>query len=116
MSITATPNKTPRIHTVRNLSPADERLIRDHLRKAVETWSKASKGTPFGVRELMGKDWNGTPLQVLYERHLAKHGHRGAHGRAAAEAGWLLKRVLEDDIRKYEAVHGYRRAVYREVT
>ena len=48
--------------------------------------------------------WDGTPLQVLYDKHVA--GGKAQHSAiesAAQDLGWLVKSVLAADKRTYEA-------------
>lgn len=116
MTIKSTPNKTSKVYAVRNLAPADEKGIVGFLRNVVDDWCRNSSGAWFGLRDLMGganKDWGGTPLQVLYDRHAATSPPDKALKKAAVDGGRLLKQVLDRDTRFFEAEKGYRTAVYR---
>jgi hypothetical protein len=120
MTITSTPNKTARVYGVRNLSPADEKRILDHLQTCVDAWCSTPNAGWFGLRDLMGganRDWRGTDLQVLYDRHAARFPNpRDAERTAAVDGGRLLKRVLEAHKREFESEKGYRTAVYRPLS
>lgn len=120
MTIKSTPNKTPRVFAVRNLPSAEEKQIHQYLSVLVDACCQNSAGSWFGLRDLMGganKDWSGTPLQVLYERHVTPGADpRYAYSRAAVDGGRLLKQVLDGDQREFESKKGYRTALYRLVT
>jgi hypothetical protein len=73
----------------------------------------------FGLRDLMGGEngnWGETPMQELYDRHrVAGSGEKEAESKAALDGGRLLKRVLDDDGRKFRAKRGYRTTLYQWV-
>lgn len=119
MTIRQTSSRKPRGYTVRDLSAADERAILKDLKEEVETWcASASPGASFALRDLLGgarKDWTGTPLQVLYDKHAATRTHEKAYARAAVEGGWLLKKVLDDHDDEFESESGFRARRYRRV-
>lgn len=92
---------TERIYQVNGLSAEEERRARDFLQGAVYSWCKNRLDEEFALRDLVGgenTDWEGTPLQPIYERHLPSP---DAFSSAAKDAGWLLKSVLMDDIREF---------------
>lgn len=95
------------IRQVTGLSKEQEALIRAFLQGAVYSWVKNRKGEQFAARDLVGGDnfeWNGTPLIVLYEKHIAlRKDNEDAIEAAAKDLGWLLKSVLHDDKRRFEA-------------
>lgn len=54
------------------------------------------------MRDLMGGDnyyWEGTPLQPLYEMNAE---HSDAVKRAGQKSGWLLKKVIAEDMRSFD--------------
>jgi hypothetical protein len=91
---------------VSGLTNEQTRLIKAFLQGAAYTWIKNSPGVPFAARDLVGginADWNGTPLQALYEKHTnAGKTHDQAFEAAAIDLGWLLKSALADDARFFD--------------
>src|SRR5262249_34932596 len=89
------------------------------IQGAVYCWVKDRKGEQFAVRDLVGgdnRDWTGTPLDALYAKHIGQ----GKAGEVAIEAadrdlGWLVKSVLAEDRRTFEASKGGLVSVYRGV-
>ena len=76
------------------------------MKGAVYSWCKNRKGEWFSLRDLMGGDnfyWNGTPLLDLYLKHknLGKNSETSIKD-AGKDAGWILKKVLKKDDRKFE--------------
>ncbi|MCI0693423.1 hypothetical protein L0337_15635 [candidate division KSB1 bacterium] len=50
-------------------------------------------------------EWKGTPLYVLYQKHIANgKNHESAVEFAAKDLGWLVKAVLKEDKRTFEVV------------
>lgn len=95
--------------------PADQKQrIKDFLQGSVYCWCKNRKNEQFHLRDLLGgdnEDWTGTPLIVLYERHLLGSTPDEAFKQAAIDAGRLLKAVLaEDKHRKFNGHADYTRA------
>ena len=94
-----------------NIPQVEKQRIMDFLQGAVYCWCKNRPDEPFGLQDLVGgenADWKGTPLQVLYERHLANgQDHIRAMTTAAQDAGWLLKGVLRADRRRFDSHDGY---------
>jgi hypothetical protein len=93
------------VRDVPGLSDAEKLRIRDFLQGAVYCWCKNRKGDWFSLRHLMGGDnfyWQGTPLVVLFNKHIAA-GSADAEAveKAGREGGWLLKRVIADDKRAF---------------
>ncbi|HEY0025903.1 MAG TPA: hypothetical protein VGB24_23640 [Longimicrobium sp.] len=116
MTIKSTPNQTPRIYRVRNITQQEEERILDFLQGAVYLWCKDRPADWFGLRDFMGganKNWHGTALQGLYDRHAVTMSPADSSRRAAIDGGRLLKRVLHADAREFEARKGYRTAEYR---
>lgn len=81
----------------------DRELIRAFMQGAVYSWVKNCPDGYFAVRDLVGglnNDWNGTPLQVLYDRHIeAGKDDQEAFEAAAKDLGWIVKTLLSDDRR-----------------
>lgn len=107
-----------RIVSVGDLKPCDEMQICAFLQGAVYVWCKHHPNEWFALRDLMGKGikgdpshdgnffWNDTPLIALWEQQ--EKGYRLieepsdeklalALKQAAANAGRLLKKVINDD-------------------
>lgn len=88
------------------ISDTEKALIKAFMQGTVYCWVKNRAGEPFAVRDLMGGenfDWNGTSLQVLYEKHInAGKDNEEAIEAAAKDLGWLVKSVLAEDKRTFE--------------
>jgi len=95
------------IRNVRGIASDKKDLIKAYLQGAVYSWVKNRKGELFAARDLVGGDnyeWGGTPLSVLYEKHIAMgKDSDGAVQAAAKDLGWLLKSVLHKDKRHFHA-------------
>jgi len=86
------------INEVSGITAEQKQRIMDFLQGAVYCWCKNRKDEWFAAKDLLGGDnyfWQGTPMIVLYEKS-------GDEEQAAKDAGWLLKRVLDDDKRRFE--------------
>jgi hypothetical protein len=94
------------IREVTGITPSQKSSIRAFMQGAVYCWVKNRKDTSFAVRDLMGGEnssWVDTPLQVLYEKHIASgKNDDGAVDSAGQDLGWLVKSVLHDDNRAFE--------------
>ena len=96
------------LRTPSGISDNDLERIMDFLQGAVYCWCKNRRDEWFSIRDLMGGEnfnWNGTPLQVLYDKHIANGwDDEGANKEAGKDAGWILKRVISrgDEPRSYE--------------
>lgn len=112
---------TPSIlREVRGITPDDKTTIITYLRGSVYTWCNNNKAEWFSARDFLGRDnynWNGTPLQVLYNKHY-NNGKRGEACVKAAgkDAGWILKKVIAQDKRKFETKVESRIRKYRWVS
>ena len=95
------------LRDVTGISDSDKALIKAFMQGAVYCWVKNCKGEWFAVRDLMGGEnyfWEGTPLYVLYEKHIsAGKDNDAAIKSAAQDLGWLMKTVLHNDKRTFEA-------------
>lgn len=99
-------NSQTRIYGVNGLTQEDLSNVKTFLQGAVYTWVKNRRGEWFSIRDLMGGtnfSWKDTPLQSLYDKHIAwGKDHESAIKSAGKDAGKLLKRVLQDDNRQFE--------------
>ena len=88
------------------ISDIEKELIRAFMQGAVYSWVKNRAGEPFAVRDLVGGenyDWNGTPLQVLHDKHItAGKNSEEAFEAAAKDLGWIVKSLLSEDSRTFE--------------
>lgn len=102
-------NNTKQIRRISaKLIPVDEEIIKVYMFGAVDAFCNVKPDEPFSARILFGgnnRNWNGTPMQKLYDYQL-KEGktYDEAFDLAAKDAGWLLKTVLNDDARIFEIV------------
>jgi hypothetical protein len=81
------------VNEVHGISVEEKRRIMDYLQGAVYSWSKNRKGEWFAARDLLGGDnfyWEGTPMYILY-------GKSKDVEQAGKDAGWLLKKVINED-------------------
>ncbi|WP_167883996.1 cell division protein SepF [Leptospira wolffii] len=96
------------IREVSDLTGEQKQRIYDFLQGAVYSWCKNRKNEWFSMRDLMGgenTDWDGTPLYELYLKHLNKKSNDPVK-EAGKDSGWLLKKVLHRDMRKFDARDG----------
>ena len=81
--------------------------IKAFMQGAIYCWVKNCKGKPFSVRDLMGGanfEWAGTPLYALYEKHIEQgKDDDSAVESAGKDLGWLMKTVMAEDKRTFEA-------------
>jgi hypothetical protein len=103
-------------HNIRNvhiLNPEEKALAKAFIQGAVYGWlNRHAKGDEFSVRILFGgdnTDWEGTPLQQIWDSHKANgKTNDEAHEQSAKDVGWLLKSVLaEDTTRKFNKIEGF---------
>ncbi len=96
-----------KLRDVHGIDDAQKRLIKAFMHGAVYCWVKNRKAEPFAVRDLMGGEnyhWQGTPLYALYQKHRdAGKDNDSAVEAAARDLGWLVKTVLAEDKRTFEA-------------
>ncbi len=110
----ATPSE---LRDVTGISPPELAAIKAFVQGAVYCWVKNRRGEQFAVRDLVGglnTDWTDTPLYPLYAKHVGK----GKPSKEAAESagrdlGWIVKTVLADDKRTFEASKGELVSQYR---
>lgn len=94
------------IREVTGITDVQKQSICDFLQGAIYCWCKNRKGEWFAMRDLMGGDnffWEGTPLYELYLKHERMGKGEQAIGDAAKDAGWLLKKVIDDDKRIFDS-------------
>ncbi len=81
--------------------------IKSFLQGSVYCWVKNRKGKLFAARDLVGGDnfdWSGTPLKILYDKHIAKgKNNKDAIDEAGRDLGWILKLVLHEDKRTFSS-------------
>src|SRR5437899_1165521 len=94
------------LRDVHDIDDTEKAAIKNFMQGAVYCWIKNREDEWFAVQDLMGGknfDWHGTPLQVLYEKHIDKgKNQKAAIESAAIDLGWLLKTVLAEDKRTFE--------------
>lgn len=99
----------PKRKTDAKLSEPEFQRIKDYIQGAVYCYCKNCTNR-FAARDLFGgenRDWNGTPLQLLYDWH-QKNGSKDPFDRAAKDLGWLLLDVLDSDTqREFDITEGY---------
>lgn len=93
------------LRDVHGISETDKDLIKAFMQGAIYCWVKNRSGEEFAVRDLMGGenfDWHGTPLYVLYQKHINSGKDREAAIESAGkDLGWLVKTVLAEDKRRF---------------
>ena len=85
----------------------DLEMAKAYIQGAVHSHCNFCPDGEISVRLLFGgdnRDWEGTPLQVIYDYHHNMDGgktHDKAAESAAKDVGHLLKKVLADDRRTF---------------
>jgi hypothetical protein len=96
------------LRDVYGISDVERDLIKAFMQGAVYCWVKNRRDEWFAVRDLMGGenfDWNGTPLQVLFNKHIELGKDEEAAIKAAGiDLGWLVKTVLDEDRRTFDVI------------
>ncbi len=108
---------TSRIHGINVKSSVvtlDLAKIKSYIKETVYDFCNKNPGEWFSVRELFGSDWNGTPLQDIYEYRNSINPSNSSKS-AGKDAGNLLKRVLADDSNYYESVFSKKTHMYRKI-
>ncbi|KAA3618254.1 MAG: hypothetical protein D8M58_21810 [Calditrichaeota bacterium] len=94
------------IREVYGLNDNERELIEVFMQGAIYCWIKNKTEIPFAVRDLVGgvnSDWNGTPLQVLYDKHIkAGKDEDASFESAAIDLGWIVKKLLSNDNRLFK--------------
>jgi hypothetical protein len=107
------------LRDVHDISETDKAAIKAFLQGAVYAWinTREDKHEWFAVRDLVGGenwDWKGTPLYALFQKHRnAGKSEAEAYAAAAIDAGWLMKTVLREDKRAFDASKGGLVSTYR---
>jgi hypothetical protein len=85
------------IREVSGISSEEKKEIMAFLQGSVYSWCKNRKGEWFAARDLLGGDnfyWEGTPMYSLYKKSKDVE-------QAGKDAGWLLKKVINQDKRSF---------------
>ena len=102
---------------MRGLTQPQRDVIDAFMHGAVYCWVKNRRGEPFAVRDLVGglnRDWRGTPLQPLFDKHRRENRPPDEARKAAGrDLGWIVKAVLTRDARTFEATRRDRATFYR---
>jgi len=109
--------KPSQVRDVHGITDAEKSLIKAFMQGAVYCWIKNRKDEQFAVRNLMGGEnfeWCGTPLFVLFQKHIdAGKANKAAIESAGKDLGWLVKAVLHEDKRTFEVGKGGLVSMYR---
>ncbi len=107
-----TPNGN--LKDIGGLSNQEKNNAMNFIRQEVHDWCDKYPGKQFAARDLFGgnnyANWTGTPLQAVYQnRHKQQSPTlttaakaRKAKKQAGRDVGWLLKRTLHNDPRKFQ--------------
>ncbi len=94
------------IRQVKVPSSLERQRIYDYLQGAVYCWCNNKMGEWFSARDFLGGenfDWHGTPMFILYNKHKSKgKTDKQSILDAGKDAGWILKKVINDDQRNFE--------------
>lgn len=92
------------LNPLSGISKKQEAEIYSFLQGAVYCWCKNFNDKEFALRDLMGGEnfeWTGTPLYSLWEKHQKLRADNPVKS-AGIDAGWILKKVILNDKRKFE--------------
>ncbi|MBC8756852.1 hypothetical protein H2O64_19415 [Kordia sp. YSTF-M3] len=99
-----------KIREVKDLKPEVIKRICDYMQGAVYCWCKNKEEKWFSARDLFGGEnfnWSGTPMIKLFDKHKSKgKTDDSAIKGAGKDAGWILKKVLNEDKRNFETKKG----------
>lgn len=94
---------------VTGINASQKALIDAYLQGAVYVWTALRPGDWFAARDLVGgvnANWTGTPLQVLYDKHIVVgKSSPDAVTTAGQDLGWLLFGMLIADGRNFDTKH-----------
>ena len=94
------------IREVKGISKEAKTRIIDFLQGAIYCWCAKKNSEWFSARDFLGGDnyfWQGTPMMVLYQKHRDRgKTHEASVKEAGKDAGWILKKVIDIDKRKFE--------------
>lgn len=95
-----------KIREVKGISQSEKQRIMDYLQGAVYCWCKNHQKEWFSARDFLSAqnyNWQGTPMQVLYQKHIEKGKDSDDSVKGAGkDAGWILKKVIDQDKRSFE--------------
>ena len=92
------------VQNVSGITSVEENDIINFLQGAVYCWCKNRENEWFSLPKLMGEKnyfWDGTPMIKLWEKH-NKLGKSDSVKEAGWDGGWLLKKMIKQDSRKFE--------------
>jgi len=93
------------------LSPFELDSIEVYIKGVVDNFCKRFPKEKFSVRIFFGgdnKDWNGTPLQKIYDYYISIGlSYKKAFNKSAIDVGRLLKKLLIEDEQLYLYIKGY---------
>lgn len=112
-------NSTKRtVKITAKVSESDLKLMENYILGAVHGFTAAADSKSFKVRDLFGfdnRDWNGTPIQEIYEFYLKSLPHEDAADKAGKDVGKLLRKVLAEDKYEYKEEFGCRECTYHRI-
>lgn len=112
-------NSTKRtVKITAKVSENDLKLMESYILGAVHGFTAAADSKSFKVRDLFGfdnRDWNGTPIQKIYEFYLKSLPHEDAADKAGKDVGKLLRKVLAKDKYEYKEEFGCRECTYHRI-
>ncbi len=99
--------KTANYKISAKISVADVECAKAYIQGAVHSHCNNAADSPLSVRILFGGDngdWNGTPLQWIYNYHKYIGKSTDPNKQAAIDVGRLLKIILQEDVRDFQYV------------
>ena len=97
------------LRDVSGLTDTEKQRIKDYMLGSIYCWIKNQKDGDsslwFAVRDLVGGEntnWDGTPLDVIYKKHLHEKTSDEAFKQAAKDIGWIMKSMIFEDKRLFE--------------
>ncbi len=94
------------VRNVTGITDEEKQRIYDYLHGMVYSWCASNRDGWFSARDMLGNvnfNWSGTPLQVLYDKHINEGKNpKKAIKAAGKDAGWLLKHLIANDQRQFE--------------
>lgn len=77
--------------------------IRNYLLGAINCFVRQKNSDWFRAKDIIINDWNGTPLQVIYDFFESKGlSEEEARKQAGMCLGKILKKIISDDLRIFE--------------
>ena len=87
--------------------------IKNYLKNLIEIWCRNTPEKSFTCFELLAEkkdDWKIPPLCYMYEHYIQKgESKEKAIKHDSVDVGWLLKEVISEMPRKFEAESNYRK-------